>query len=303
MNKKIIVIGSTNLDLVFQTENFPKPGETIKSKDFSMLSGGKGSNQAIAASRLGGNVSFISKIGNDDFGQRSIKELNLSKVNCDYVFTDHEAVSGVAVILINEKGENSIVMAPGANNLLSVSDIDNASPIIKNAAIILIQLEISIDTVKYLLKTVASSESKIIFNPAPMHLLDDWMYAKIYLITPNESESESLTGIKITDIETASQAADYFLNKGVKNVVITLGAKGAFFKNKDEEFHIPAKKVKVVDTTGAGDVFNGALAVALGESKNWREIIKFAIAASTISVGKLGAQTASPYRSEIISNN
>ncbi len=299
MSKKIAVIGSTNLDLVFQTKHFPKPGETLKSKKFDTFSGGKGSNQAIAASRLGGDVFFISKIGNDDFGQKSLDALKHSKVNSDYVFKDKNTASGVAVILINEKGENSIIISPGANDCLSIEDIDASIIVINNSSIVLIQLEIAFKTVKYVLKSVNHLEKKIILNPAPMHPLEDWMYSKIYLITPNESESESLTGIKINDVETASQAADYFLNKGVKNVVITLGAKGAFFKNKEEEFLIPAKKVKVVDTTGAGDVFNGALAVALGELKNWKEIIEFAIIASTISVGKLGAQSAAPYRSEI----
>jgi ribokinase len=299
MSKKIAVIGSTNLDLVFQTKHFPKPGETLKSKKFDTFSGGKGSNQAIAASRLGGEVAFISKIGNDDFGQKSLDALKHSKVNTDYVFKDNDNASGVAVIIINEKGENSIIISPGANDHLTTEDIDASITAIEESSIVLIQLEIALKIVEYTLKSVNHFNKKIILNPAPMHPLEDWMYEKIYLITPNESESESLTGIQINDIKTASQAADYFLNKGVKNVVITLGSKGAFFKNKKEEFLIPAKKVKVVDTTGAGDVFNGALAVALGESKNWKEIIEFAITASTISVGKLGAQSASPYRSEI----
>lgn len=299
MKKKITVVGSSNLDMVINTPNFPKPGETIMGNEFNMFSGGKGANQAVTASRLGGDVSFVSKVGNDNFGDKAVNGFNEDNINSEYVFRDQKLASGVAFILINETGQNSIVVAPGANNSLSVEDIDASKPAIENTDIVLVQLEIQLKTVEHVLNVAHQLQKKIILNPAPPVRLKDDVYSKLFLITPNETEVFYLTGVEVTDEKTASIAADFFLNKGVQNVVITLGDNGAFFKNNEEEFIVNAHKVEVKDTTGAGDIFNGALAVALAEGKHWKQILDFANKAASLGVGKLGAQSSIPFREEI----
>jgi ribokinase len=303
MKETVLVIGSSNTDLVIQAHSFPKPGETIMGGDFHTFAGGKGANQAVAASRLGGDVFFVAKVGNDNFGNKAIEGFTNDNIQTDFVFQDDGYPSGVAIIVIDDKGQNSIVVSSGANNELKPKDIDNAYDAFKKASIILIQLEIPILTVKHSLDVAKKLDKKVILNPAPAVLLDDEILSKIFLITPNESEAFVLTGVKVTTKDDASKAADLLLNKGVENVIITMGDKGAYFKNQFDEFHIMANKVKVVDTTAAGDIFNGALAVALAENKNWNQAILFANEASAIGVSRMGAQTSVPYRSEIVINN
>jgi ribokinase len=299
MKKVIVVIGSSNTDLVIQTEKFPQPGETVIGGEFSTFAGGKGANQAVAASRLGGDVFFIARVGNDGFGEESIKGFLKDNIHTKCVFKDDNYPTGVASIVIDEHGQNTIVVAPGANNQLSVADIDKSMDSIEKASIVLIQLEIPMDTVRHVLNKLSDLGKKVILNPAPAQKIEDILYSKIYLITPNETEASLLSDVKVNSIKAASNAADVFINKGVENVIITMGEKGAFFKNAKEQFHIPANKVNVKDTTAAGDIFNGALAVALAEGRNWKEAILFANAASAIGVGRLGAQASVPYRKEI----
>ena len=299
MKKVIAVIGSSNTDLVFQTTKFPQPGETVIGGEFNTFAGGKGANQAVAASRLGGDVFFIARVGNDAFGEESIKGFLKDNIHTNYVFKDDNYPTGVASIVIDENGQNTIVVAPGANNQLSVADIDKSLDAIEKASIVLIQLEISMDTVRYVLKKLSDLGKRIILNPAPAQKIGDSLYSKIYLITPNETEAFLLSGIKVNSTKSASKAADVFIEKGVKNVIITMGEKGAFFKNAKEQFHIPANKALVKDTTAAGDIFNGAVAVALAEGRNWKEAILFANAAAAIGVSRLGAQASVPYRKEI----
>lgn len=297
--KNIVIVGSSNTDLVVQTSNFPNPGETIIGGDFNTFAGGKGANQAVAAARLGGNVSFIAKVGEDDFGSIAINGFEKDNINTEFVYKDSDAPSGVAIIMIDKNGENVIVVSPGANNNLSPLDISKAENVIASSDLILTQLETPIKTVSYVLDMAKKLGKKVILNPAPAQELGDSLYENLFLITPNESEAAILTKVEVVDERSASNAASVLLKKGVKNVIITLGSKGAFFKNNEEEFIIKANKVQVVDTTGAGDTFNGAVTVALSEGKSFKEAIAFGNVAAGISVTRLGAQSSIPKRDEL----
>jgi len=299
MKSKITVIGSSNTDLVIQTPYFPKPGETIMGGEFNTFAGGKGANQAVAVSRLGGEVTFVARLGDDDFGDTAISGFINDGIKTNDIIRDKNYPSGVALIMVDENGENVIVVAPGANNQLSETDIDKASNTIAQADMVLVQLEIPMDTVAKVLEVSEKYEKKVVLNPAPASVLDDDLYAKIYVITPNETEAELLTGIAVNDQASASKAAKNLLDKGVKNVVITMGSKGAFFKNGETEFLVPSNKVKVKDTTAAGDIFNGALTVALSEGDDWFKAIEFANKAAGIGVSRLGAQVSVPFRNEL----
>lgn len=295
---RIIVIGSSNTDMVVKSPVLPKPGETILGGTFLMNAGGKGANQAVAAARLGGNVTFVAKVGNDIFGKQSIEGFKKEKINSDFVFIDDEAPSGTALIMVNEEGENCIVVAPGANAQLLPADIQQVKDI-SEAAIILMQLEIPIETIAAVLKIAKTNNQKVIINPAPAQKLPDELLNGLFLITPNETEAGLLTGITVVDEATALQAADIFLSKGVQNVVITLGKQGAYFHNKDMKFKIDAPTVKAMDTTAAGDTFSGAIAVAVTEKMEWKQAIQFAVKAASFSVARMGAQSSVPYRHEM----
>lgn len=301
MKEKITVIGSSNTDLVIHSPYFPNPGETIIGGSFNTHQGGKGANQAVAAARLGGDVTFISKLGDDDFGKKALEGFIKDDVNVKYIYKEPNCPSGVAVIIVNDDGENAIVVSPGANKQLKPNEIHDAEQVIKESAICLLQLEIPLITVEAAIGLAAKHRKKVILNPAPASLLSEEAYSETYLITPNETEAMFLTGIEVTDEISSLKAAEILLKKGVSNVIITLGEKGAFFKNNEMHFIVPAPLVQAVDTTAAGDTFNGALAVALAEGKDWRQAILFANEASAMSVKKLGAQSSIPYRSELLS--
>lgn len=296
----VLVIGSSNTDMVVKTKRFPQPGETILGGDFFMFPGGKGANQAVAAARLGGDVTFVYKTGNDSFGKQAAENFRKEKIDTTFACSDESASSGIAVITVNEEGENEIIVASGANNLLSETDIENANDAFHQTGIVLLQLEIPLATVKNAIKKTIALNKKVILNPAPAQSLPDDILNKLFLITPNETETEILTGIKITDEQTTALAADKLLEKGVKNVIITRGSRGAFYKNKNESFSVNAPVVKVIDTTAAGDVFNGAIAVALADGKDWKEAIEFSCKAASISVTRMGAQSSSPFLNELI---
>lgn len=299
-NKKIFVIGSTNTDMVIKSEKLPAPGETILGGTFLMNAGGKGANQAVTAAKLNAEVVFVSKIGNDIFGQQAVEGFKSVGINTDFVFTDTVNPSGVALILVDSKGENSIAVASGANGNLQANEIAQVLPIIHEGDIVLIQLEIPISTVEFAIKECFEKKATVILNPAPAQPLDESIYQYISIITPNETEAEILTGIKVTDLSSAENAAIAFHNKGIPNVIITLGSKGAYFHNNDIQKLIPSPIVKAVDSTAAGDVFNGALAVALSENQPFEEGISFACKAASISVTRMGAQASAPTRSEVI---
>lgn len=284
--------------MVVKSSFLPKPGETILGGTFLMNAGGKGANQAVAAARLGGDVTLVAKVGNDIFGKQSIEEFKNEKINTDFVFIDEETPSGTALIMVNEEGENCIVVAPGANAQLLPADIEQVKDI-SDAAIVLMQLEIPMETIEAVAKNAKANHQKVIINPAPAQKLSDELLNGIFLITPNETEATLLTGIKVEGETTASQAADIFLSKGVQNVIITLGKQGAFFQNKAVKFKIAAPVVKAMDTTAAGDTFSGALTVAVTEKMSWQQAVQFAVAAASISVTRMGAQASVPYRKEI----
>jgi ribokinase len=296
---RILVIGSSNTDMVIKTEKLPAPGETILGGTFLLNPGGKGANQAVAASRLGGKVTFITKRGNDLFGNQAIGIFMREGIDTQYVVKDPDLPSGVALITVDSGGENSIVVAPGSNGNLQKEDIPEKIFKSKKFGILLLQLEIPIETVEYSAITASQNGMKVILNPAPAHPLSDKLLSNIWLATPNEVEAEKLTGVCINDIPSADRAAAELIAKGVKNVIITLGETGAYVKSESYTGLIPSVKVQAVDTTAAGDVFNGALAVALCEGKEMKEAVIFAIKAAAISVTRMGAQASAPYRPEL----
>lgn len=298
--KKILVVGSSNTDMVIKTQHFPAPGETILGGQFLMNAGGKGANQAVAAARLGGMVTFVGKIGNDIFGKQAVQQLANEGINVDFVSVDPENPSGVALITVDRTGENSIVVASGSNGTLSSADFDRAASEFVEAEFVLLQLEIPIPTVEYICRKAVQFQKRVILNPAPAAELSEEILKNLYLITPNETEAELLTGIKVIDQESALKAATQLYQKGVEVVIITMGAAGAFLLENGKAEIIKAPKVEAVDTTAAGDTFNGALVVALSEGKSIRESIAFANKAAAISVTRIGAQSSVPYRKEII---
>jgi len=296
--QKIIVIGSINTDMVVKTDKLPLPGETKMGGTFFMNAGGKGANQAVAAARLGGNVTLVTKVGNDIFGKQTINGLKKEKIDTNYIFIDETTPSGTALIIVNAEGENCIVVAPGANANLLPADIEKVKNL-SEAEIILMQLEIPIETIAAVTKIAKANHQKVIINPAPAQKLSDELLKGLYLITPNETEASLLTGITVKDEMTASQAADVFLSKGVQNVIITLGKQGAYFQNNNLRLKIDAPVVRAVDTTAAGDTFSGAITVAITEGMGWENAVQFAVRAASISVTRMGAQSSVPYRKEI----
>jgi len=295
----IVVVGSTNTDMVIKASHLPQPGETILGGTFFMSAGGKGANQAVAAARLGGSVLFIAKTGYDIFGKQSIELFEKEGIDVSGVQRDHYQPSGVALITVDEKGENCIVVAPGANATLTREDIDEVKEKIENAALLLVQLETPLGTVEYVASMAASKKIKFILNPAPAAKLSDELLSKISIITPNQKETEMLTGIKVTDQASAKRATGFLHKKGIDTVIITMGAMGAFVSHESKYSMIPGHKVNVVDTTAAGDVFNGALVVALSEGKMMDDAVAFACKAAAISVTRLGAQASAPDRKEV----
>jgi ribokinase len=296
---RITVIGSSNTDMVIKTHKLPTPGETVLGGKFFMNPGGKGANQAVAAARLGGKVTFVAKTGNDIFGKQSRHLFEDENINIDCLFTDNEYPSGVALITVDSKAENCIVVAPGANGNLIKSDIDNSKTEILASEIILMQLEIPIETVVYATQMAWSAGKKVIINPAPAAKLPEEIYKMLYMLTPNESEAELLTGIKVTNIETAEKAANKIREWGTDIVIITMGSRGALLCTQNGSKLIAAPKVEAVDTTAAGDVFNGALTVAVSEGFDLEKSVEFANKAAAISVTRLGAQSSAPYWKEI----
>lgn len=299
MSNKIIVVGSSNTDMVLKTERFPKPGETLLNGDFYIFQGGKGGNQAVAAARAGGDVTFVCKLGNDTFGNDAIDHYRKANIDVSSIAQDAKASTGVAVITVNGEGENSIIVASGANALLSVEDVDKAIKNTGETNWFITQLETPIEVIVYLAKYAKENNKNLVLNPAPAASLPNEVYDGLYLITPNETETELLTGIKVIDELTASEASEIFKAKGVQNIIITLGSKGAYLSTESFTGIIESRRVKAIDTTAAGDVFNGALIVALSEGKNWKEAVEFACKAAAISVTKMGAQTSAPTRNEI----
>jgi len=299
MKPYILVVGSSNTDMVVKAGHLPVPGETILGGTFIMTAGGKGANQAVAAARLGGNVVFIVKTGDDIFGKQAVQLFKDEGIDTDYIITDPENPSGVALIMVDAKGENCISVASGANAALKPADLQKAEYLIKDASLILMQLEIPVETVKYVINIAAASSVKVVLNPAPACPLSDELLSKVAIITPNETEAEMLTGIKVTDKQSAELAARALAAKGIGTVIITMGAQGALLLHGDTYQFFPAPVCQAVDTTAAGDVFSGALVVAILEGKSILEAVPFACQAAALSVCKMGAQASAPYRDEL----
>ncbi|MEG3435743.1 ribokinase [Pannus brasiliensis CCIBt3594] len=296
---EILVIGSSNTDMVVRAPRLPVAGETILGGQFRMVPGGKGANQAVAVVRLGGSVRFVAKLGDDLFGRQTLAGLREENIPGDYISIDPEFPSGVALITVDERGENSIVVAGGANTRLTETDIDRSLPALESAEIILLQLEIPLQTVEYAARLAREFGKTVILDPAPACPLPDSLLQTVTILTPNQTEAELLTGIAVNSPETARKAAIELRARGVANVIITLGSEGAYLYNGEIDRRIPGFPVEAVDTTAAGDTFNGALAVALAEGKDLVTAIAFAHRAASIAVTRPGARSSIPYRREI----
>ena len=296
---KIIVVGSSNTDMIIQLDHIPRPGETILGGEFCTAAGGKGANQAVAAARAGGQVVFVARVGKDMFGDQAIAGFQQDGIDVSYVQRDPAAPSGVALIFVAKDGENSIAVASGANGSLSPDDVADARPALDGASALVMQLETPLPTVQRAAGLAADAGIPVILNPAPAQPLPDDLLRRVSILTPNETEAELLTGISVSDEDAAVQAGENLLGRGVKTVILTLGARGAMVVNADQRELVPSLSVKAVDTVAAGDVFNGALAVALGEGQPLLNAVKFANVAAAISVTRLGAQPSAPTRDEI----
>lgn len=291
--KNICVIGSLNMDLVVKVDTMPKGGQTLIGSNFKEVPGGKGANQAVAMARLGGNVSMIGKVGNDGFGQTLLNALKTDNVNTDYIGIE-EGPTGVALITVDKNAENSIVVAPGANFKVAVEDIDNNIEAINNSDIVVVQLETPLETIKYGLKKAKEAGKYTILNPAPAVVLEDEIIKNVDLLTPNETELEILSGVEINNEDDIKRAAQIMIDKGVKELIVTLGSKGSLYINKEKSIFKPAYKVNAVDTTAAGDSYTGALSVAFSNNKDVEAAMDFASKVGALSVMKEGAQSSLP---------
>lgn len=297
----LVVLGSSNTDMIVRTRTLPRPGETVLGGEFITAAGGKGANQAVAARRAGGSVSFIARIGSDALGDASLASWRSEGIDVTHVSRDAKAASGVALILVDEKGENSIAVAGGANQRLTPAHVRKAAKVIRHAHTLLMQLETPLPTIQAAAEIAAKAGVRVILNPAPAQTLPAELLRQLTIITPNETEAETLTGIRVRTEKDCQRAANALQKAGVRHVIITLGARGAFLAMDDgTRLLIPTFPVQPVDTTAAGDTFNGALAVALGENLALPEAVRFANAAAALSITRLGAQPSAPKRREIV---
>ena len=297
--KKICVIGSLNMDLVVIVDEMPKKGQTLIGSQFKEVPGGKGANQAVAMARLNGNVTMIGKVGNDGFGQTLVNALKKDNVNTDYIKVE-EGPSGVALITVDKNAENSIVVAPGANFRVLKEDIDKSIDAIKESDIVVVQLETPLDTIKYALQESKKLGKYTILNPAPAVKLDDDIIKNVDLLTPNETELEILSGLKIENEDDIIKAAEIMIQKGVKQLIVTLGSKGSLYIDKDNMKFKKSYKVDAIDTTAAGDSYTGALSVAFSQDKDIEEAMDFASKVGALCVTKEGAQTSLPTIQEVL---
>lgn len=300
--RKIVVIGSCNTDMVIRVDHLPLPGETIIGYDFMTNQGGKGANQAVAVARLGGDTAFVARVGKDGFGEQSISLLRAEGIDTSHVTPTEGVATGVALIPVDEKGENSIIVASGANAKLSIEDIKAAEPLIREAGIVLMQLETPLETLMYAAEAARKAGALVVLNPAPFPKdpLPESFLSNIDLITPNETEASRMSGIEVEGEENIHQAIRAIQQLGVRNVIITAGGKGAYTDSDGQLIHLPASKTEVVDTTAAGDTFCGALCVALSEGCSLSDGIRFANRAAAISVTRMGAWRSIPRRQELL---
>jgi ribokinase len=296
---RILVIGSSNTDMIIRLDRIPRPGETILGGAFVTAAGGKGANQAVGAARAGGQVTFVARVGQDMFGDQAVAGFVKAGINVDQVTRDKTNPSGVALIFVAKDGENCIAVAGGANANLSPADVRKAKAAFAGASVLVMQLETPLESVQAAADLAAKAGVRVILNPAPAQPLPDKLLNRVSILTPNETEAELLTGIAVTDDDSVAAAAAKLRARGVQTVIITLGARGAYVATESGDQLVPGFKVKAVDTTAAGDIFNGALAVAMAEGKPLDLAVRFANAAAAISVTRLGAQPSAPTRREI----
>lgn len=296
---KLVVLGSVNADHVLQVPSFPRPGETLHGKGYAVIPGGKGANQAVAAARLGADVAFIACVGDDSFGVNIRESFKSDGMNVDAVMIEKNTPTGIAMIQVSATGENSICISGEANNHLTPLRIKPFSNLISGAEMLLMQLETPIETIQAAAETAKLAGTVVVLNPAPAQPLSDELLKLVDIITPNETEAEQLTGIQVKDLPSARQAAEKLHNKGIDTVMITLGSEGVWLSKAGQGQQIKGFIVKAVDTTAAGDTFNGALLTRLLEKATIEEAIRFAHAAAAITVTGKGAQTSIPYRQDV----
>ncbi|HTE17955.1 MAG TPA: ribokinase [Armatimonadota bacterium] len=298
-NAKIVVVGSTNLDMVVKSPRIPRPGETILGGQFSMVPGGKGANQAVGAARLGADVTFIARVGADLFGRQAAGQLEAEGIRTEFLVHDAEAAHGVALILVDQQGENAIAVAPGANGRLSPEDVERAEEAIRDCDIVLLQLEVPLPAVERAVSLARRHGKRVILNPAPYRSVPDSLLSQVDILTPNETEAEMLLGGGEAGLCGIAGTAEELLRRGVGAVIVTLGKEGVLVVLPDAQYHVPGRNVSVVDTTAAGDAFSAALAVSLAEGAELAEAVRWAIAAAALTVTRMGAQPSLPKRAEV----
>ena len=300
MDKKIVVLGSTDTDMVADGARIPVIGETVSGGSFRMTPGGKGANQAVAVARLAapGKCVFIAKVGDDNFGREAVTRFAKEGMDAKLI-VDPKTPTGTALIFVDEKGQNAIRVVLGANGTMTPEDAAAYAKEIEGADTVLLQFETPMETVAAVAARAHRAGARVVVNPAPAAVAPDSIYADADILTPNETEAQILTGVEVTDEASAQKAADVLHARGTKTVVITLGGKGAYYSAPEGRGLVPAEPVKAIDTVGAGDTFNGALVVALSEGRALPDAIRFACKAAAISVTRPGAQTSVPYRNEI----
>ena len=301
MNERraLVVVGSLHMDLTVKTERIPQIGETVLGKHLTMSPGGKGANQAVAAARLGADVTLVGRVGADALGRKLIENAKGKGIDINYIVKDRETATGVALIMVDEEGNNLIAVAPGADMRCCTDDIDRAENVIKSSDVLSIQLEIPPHVVEYAIDKAFKEGVKVILNPSPAQQLPDKLLRKVYILTPNEKEAEALSNCKVTSVKAAKRAAEKIRERGVENVIVTLGKNGAIMARGGETVHVKGIDVNTVDATGAGDAFCGTLAVAISSGKNLKEAVMYSNCAGALATTKIGAQEALPKASEL----
>lgn len=299
----ITVVGSLNMDMVVNIPHIPKIGETISAKTLKKIPGGKGANQAVAAAKLGANVNMIGCVGTDEFGHILMSNLEKEGVQITGIAEETNTSTGLAFINVSDEGDNNIVVVAGANESCSIKHIQKHRNILEKSQILILQLEIPLETVTYTIEMAKELDKMVILNPAPAIKLSDSLLKMVDVLTPNETELEILTDTKIESIDDVKKSAKLLLDKGVKTIIVTMGEKGAVLVNNHDCLHVPVIKVEAMDTTAAGDSFTAALAVGLCEGMSYPDAIEFANKVASIVVTREGAQTSLPTREEVIQLN
>lgn len=296
---RIVVVGSSNTDMVVKAPHIPAPGETVVGGSLVMAAGGKGANQAVTAARLGSQVTFVVRLGRDMFGRQAEEGLRREGIDTSYLVWDERTPSGVALIIVSQEGENSIAVAPGANAEMTPADVERAEDAIAAADVVLVQLEVPMAAVRRAVELAARHRVRVILNPAPAAPVPDDLLAQVSLLTPNQHEAALLAGVKVQGEAGAEQAARALIECGVRSLAITLGKRGALLVEEGRSELIPAYRVDPVDTTGAGDAFNGALAHMWAQGKSLREAVLYANAVAALATTVMGAQPSLPYAEKV----